>query len=112
MRAKMQRACTMPDIIVDRPDDHHMKIIGQSKSMILIKVSVHKQNMNEPGWVRMMAAADCAASVAPFTATPTSARFSAGASFTPSPVMPTCLHQRKTQKRVKTQIDQPKVKSL
>ena len=42
-----------------------------------------------PGWVRIMAAADCAASVAPLTATPTSARFSAGASFTPSPVMPT-----------------------
>eukprot|EP00796_Vickermania_ingenoplastis_P000350 gene350-gene292 len=40
-----------------------------------------------PGSVRTISAAAHAASVAPCTAMPTSARFSAGASFTPSPVM-------------------------
>ena len=42
-----------------------------------------------PSSVRMMSAAAIAASVEPFTAMPTSARFSAGASLTPSPVAPT-----------------------
>ncbi len=41
-----------------------------------------------PGAVRMMSAAARAASVAPDTAIPQSAFFSAGASLTPSPVMP------------------------
>uniref|UniRef100_A0A1E1ITC7 Uncharacterized protein n=1 Tax=Leishmania guyanensis TaxID=5670 RepID=A0A1E1ITC7_LEIGU len=40
-----------------------------------------------PGSVSTMSAAARAASVAPCTAIPTSARFSAGASFTPSPVI-------------------------
>jgi hypothetical protein len=59
MRAKMHRAMTMPWMIVDRPS-----------------------------CVRTMSAAARAASVAPATAMPTSARFNAGASLTPSPVMP------------------------
>ena len=42
-----------------------------------------------PGFVRTTAAADFAASVAPATAIPQSAFFSAGASLTPSPVMQT-----------------------
>mmetsp|Transcript_19942 Transcript_19942/g.31368 ORF Transcript_19942/g.31368 Transcript_19942/m.31368 type:complete len:251 (+) Transcript_19942:1086-1838(+) len=42
-----------------------------------------------PGEVSTMSAAARAASVAPCTAIPMSARFKAGASFTPSPVMPT-----------------------
>ncbi len=42
-----------------------------------------------PGRVRTMSAADLAASVAPETAMPASAFFSAGASLTPSPVIPT-----------------------
>ena len=42
-----------------------------------------------PGSVSTMSAAARAASVAPDTAMPTSARLSAGASLTPSPVMPT-----------------------
>ena len=42
-----------------------------------------------PGVVSTMDAAARAASVAPETAMPQSAFFSAGASFTPSPVMPT-----------------------
>ncbi len=44
--------------------------------------------VDRPGRVRMISAAARAASVAPCTATPTSARFKAGASFTPSPVIP------------------------
>ena len=39
-----------------------------------------------PSPVKTMSAAALAASVAPFTAIPTSARFNAGASLTPSPV--------------------------
>ncbi len=42
-----------------------------------------------PGVISTMAAAARAASVAPETAMPQSAFFSAGASFTPSPVIPT-----------------------
>ena len=42
-----------------------------------------------PGAVRISAAAPRAASVAPETAVPQSACFSAGASFTPSPVIAT-----------------------
>ena len=42
-----------------------------------------------PGLKSTMSAADRAASVAPDTAMPQSAFFSAGASFTPLPVMPT-----------------------
>ena len=42
-----------------------------------------------PGAVRTRSAAARAASVAPLTAMPTSACFSAGASLTPSPVIPT-----------------------
>mmetsp|Transcript_73014 Transcript_73014/g.146969 ORF Transcript_73014/g.146969 Transcript_73014/m.146969 type:complete len:260 (+) Transcript_73014:1043-1822(+) len=42
----------------------------------------------KPGWVSTMSAAALAASVAPWTAIPTSARLRAGASLTPSPVMP------------------------
>ena len=44
---------------------------------------------DRPGVVSTMSAAARAASVAPETAMPQSAFFSAGASFTPSPVMPT-----------------------
>ena len=44
--------------------------------------------VERPGRVRMISAAARAASVAPCTATPTSALFKAGASFTPSPVIP------------------------
>ena len=44
---------------------------------------------DRPGVISTMAAAARAASVAPETATPQSAFFSAGASFTPSLVMPT-----------------------
>ena len=44
---------------------------------------------DNPGERRMRSAAAIAASVAPETATPTSAFFSAGASFTPSPVIAT-----------------------
>mmetsp|Transcript_22025 Transcript_22025/g.53925 ORF Transcript_22025/g.53925 Transcript_22025/m.53925 type:complete len:398 (+) Transcript_22025:1414-2607(+) len=44
---------------------------------------------DSPGSVRTMSAAALAASVAPSTAIPISAFFKAGASFTPSPVIPT-----------------------
>ena len=44
---------------------------------------------DSPGVKSTMSAAARAASVAPETAMPTSAFFRAGASFTPSPVMPT-----------------------
>ena len=44
---------------------------------------------DSPGATSTMEAAARAASVAPDTAKPQSAFFSAGASFTPSPVMPT-----------------------
>mmetsp|Transcript_8555 Transcript_8555/g.14701 ORF Transcript_8555/g.14701 Transcript_8555/m.14701 type:complete len:238 (+) Transcript_8555:2074-2787(+) len=49
--------------------------------------------VDRPGSVRTMSAAPRAASVAPCTAIPTSAFFRAGASFTPSPVMPTTWSQ-------------------
>ena len=42
-----------------------------------------------PGFVNVISAADFAASVAFETAIPTSAFFNAGASLTPSPVIPT-----------------------
>ena len=45
--------------------------------------------MKGPGFVSTMSEAPLAASVAPITAIPTSARLRAGASFTPSPVIPT-----------------------
>ena len=60
MRSKMHRAIKMPWTIVLRP-----------------------------GSVSTMSAAARAASVDPWTAMPMSARFNAGASLTPSPVMPT-----------------------
>lgn len=44
---------------------------------------------DNPGSVRTMSVAERAASVALSTAIPTSAFFNAGASFTPSPVIPT-----------------------
>src|SRR5881392_605249 len=47
---------------------------------------------DRPGAVRIKAAAARAASVAPETAMPTSACLRAGASLTPSPVIPTMWH--------------------
>jgi len=46
---------------------------------------------DSPGFVMTISDAALAASVAPYTAIPTSAFLSAGASFTPSPVIPTLL---------------------
>ena len=55
-----------------------------------------------PGSVSTMSAAAHAASVAPSTAIPTSAFLSAGASLTPSPVMPTVQPRRR---RVSTMLN-------
>ena len=51
---------------------------------------------DSPGLVSTMSAAARAASVEPCTAMPMSAFFSAGASFTPSPVMPTAYPARRS----------------
>mmetsp|Transcript_26240 Transcript_26240/g.89739 ORF Transcript_26240/g.89739 Transcript_26240/m.89739 type:complete len:383 (-) Transcript_26240:885-2033(-) len=64
-----------------------MKFFMRWNTFLAVTIAV---TMTErPGSVRTMSLAPRAASVAPCTAIPTSARFSAGASFTPSPVMPT-----------------------
>ena len=56
---------------------------------ILRLVTMAVAMVDKPGSVSTMSADARAASVAPDTAMPTSARLSAGASFTPSPVIPT-----------------------
>ena len=56
------------------------KILRESRMATMI--------VESPGSVRTMSAAARAASVAPCTAMPTSAFLRAGASLTPSPVMP------------------------
>jgi len=56
----------------------------------ILRLSLMASMMTEsPGASKTMDAAARAASVAPETAMPQSAFFNAGASFTPSPVMPT-----------------------
>ena len=57
--------------------------------------------VDSPGLVSTMSAAARAASVAPCTAMPMSARFSAGASFTPSPVMPTAKPARRSASTIR-----------